>query len=272
MTRLSFPAAPTLALALTLALMTTSCGIVRGNLTESPPEPVEEGAVEAVEEETEEETDTETGNAADALPYFEAFAKISDADAVEAGTIHAQPDSPAHGYLRYQADASRAVIASGQSYTDYPVELKDDDTIEFCSTGCIIFDEFVFVDGLLFDFAVDGNLVSDNFHPGGDTAEDEGVSGRVTSTYYAASTDALVVIVDIETEDAPVQVTDALYQGEDGAGPLDEQFGITGPEWFDIDDPGQVMLQFPAQRAPGTVELSLECDEECQALLELSVG
>ena len=272
MTRLSLPAVPTLALALALALTTTSCGIVRGNLTESPPEPVAEGAVEAVEEEVEEETDTAAEQAEDALPYFEAFATSSDPDAMDAGLVHAAPDSPAHGYLSYQADASRAVIAGGGSYMDYPIEPRDDGTIAFCSTGCIIFDDFVFTDGLLADFGVDGNLVSENFHSGGDTDEDEGVSGTVTSTYYSTQNDALVIMVDIETQDAPVQVTDALYEGADGVGRLDVQYGITGPEWFDVDEPGQVMLQFPAQRAPGTVEVFLECDEDCESLLELSVG
>lgn len=265
-----FRASTILALTLALTLPLTSCGLAR-DLSDSPEaDPSQETLVETVDEE-ERSTDPEPGEAEDALPYFEALAQNGDADAMEAGLTFAHPDQPAHGYLRLQADTSRANHVSGYAMRDNPVELRDD-TVRFCTDGCTTFGDFVFVDGLLADFRVNGNLVSDYFHPGGGGDDGQGVSATVTGSYYSANADALIIIVDVETDEAEVDLIDALYESSDGSlGYLDPLYGIAGQESFTPTSPGKLLLQLETHESEGTAEMFFQCAQGCSGEVRLTL-
>ena len=190
---------------------------------------------------------------------------------MEEGLGFAHPDQPAHGYLRLQADTSRANRVSGYAMRDDPVELRDD-TIRFCTDGCTTFSEFVFVDGLLADFRVNGNLVSDYFHPGGGDDDDQGVSATVTGSYYSANVDALLVIVDVETDEVDVDLVDALYESSDGSlGYLDPIYGITGQVSFAPESQGKFLLQLETHEAEGTAEVFFQCVGGCSGEVRLTL-
>ncbi|MGW5877234.1 hypothetical protein ACWFMI_11890 [Nocardiopsis terrae] len=264
------------ALALALLVPLTSCGLLRDaeEAAQTQMEPAEESQGTETAEATEPaaEPSPEPGSAEDALPYVEALGRVSDPDLVEEGLEFAHPDWPAHGYLQHQANSVRANIISGYQSQDDSVELSGEN-IQLCQeNGCVTFGDFVFVEGLLADFQVNGNPVGERFGSGGGSDSGEGITGTVVSSYYTTQADALVVFADVETETAEVSVLDATHEAPDGElGFLDPFYGVTGQDYFTPASPGQVMLQFENSPGGGTVNLVLQCAEGCDGEVHLSL-
>ncbi|GHC84055.1 hypothetical protein GCM10007079_25660 [Nocardiopsis terrae] len=252
------------ALALALLVPLTSCGLLR--------DAEETAQTQAESAEPAAEPSPEPGSAEDALPYVEALGRSSDPELVEEGLEFAHPDWPAHGYLQHQANGVRANLVSGHRLQDDPVELTDQG-IRLCRTsGCATFGGFVFVEGLLADFRVEGDLVGDHLLPGGGGDTVEGVTVTVASSYHAIRADCLIVFADVETESVEVSVLDATHEAPDGElGPLDPRYGVTGQDHFTPASPGQVMLWFESTDGGGTVDLVLECVEGCEGEVHLSL-
>lgn len=249
---------------LALLVPLTSCGLVRDARESAETRGEDERVEVAVEDPAEAEQGPEAGSAEDALPYLEALGRSSDPALMEEGLEYAHPDWPAHGYLQHQANGARANRISGYSLDDDSVELSGEN-IQLCTAnGCNTFAEFEFADGLLADFKVNGNLVSDNFHPGGGSTTVNGITATVASAYYATGADVLVVFADVETDAAEVSVLDATHNASGGRiSFLDPFYGVSGRDHFTSGSPGQVMLQFESAPLGGKVDLVLQCIEVC---------
>lgn len=249
--------------ALALSLSACSFGAVPDTAGEaaSPQEAAQE------ERPSPEASSPEAGPAEDALSYVEAVAVDSrtSRETMEEGLAYAHPDHPAHGYLQQQADIFHANVVSGHLLETESVELRGED-IRLCqSEGCVTFSDFTYVDGLLSDFQVNGNPISENFYPGSASDSRDGVSVSVASSYYSFQSNAFLVILDVETApDTGVSVTGSLHTGDNGTiADLDLFSGIVGQDYFAPGAAGQVVFQYRDARPPGEIEVFLSCAEGC---------
>ncbi|NYH50471.1 hypothetical protein HNR06_000060 [Nocardiopsis arvandica] len=247
--------------ALALSLSACSFGAVPDTAGEeaSPQEAAQE------ERPSSEASSPEAGPAEDALSYMEAVGAGISRETMEEGLVYAHPDHPAHGYLQQQADVLHANIVSGHLSEPDSVELRGEG-IQICrSEGCTTFSDFTYVDGLLSDFQVNGNPVSENFYPGSASDSRDGVSVSVASSYYSFQSNAFMVIIDVETApDTGASVTGSLHTGDNGTiADLDPFSGIVGQDYFAPGAAGQVVFQYQDARPPGEIEVFLSCAEGC---------
>lgn len=209
----------------------------------------------------------EAGPIEDALPYMEALADRYHPEQMEEGLKLAHPDHPAHGYLQYQADVARADIRVGLFARIDSMELVEDN-IQVCRDrdgGCAAFHDFVFVDGLIADFQVNGNPLGESFFPGTTEKSRDGVSVSVAGSHYSYEVNVFSVLLSVETDArTEITVTDSWYSGEDGTMFLpDPLHGITGQDHLAPGTSGQVLLQYQEAQPLGEVTLLLECAGEC---------
>lgn len=221
---------PLLFSSLTPSLALSACSL--GTTSESTEEPVQ-GVSQEEEESPKETSEPEPGPTEDALPYVEALADRVGREEVEAGLEFPHPDHPAHGYLQHQADLVHANIVSGFTPETESMELAGDNAqIRRGSGGCATFGDFLFLDGLITDFQVNGNLVSEHFVPGSAEDSRDGSRVSVSSSCYSFESNHFSLILDVETgSDTGVTVTSSLHVGEDSnTSPLDPFVGVIGQE------------------------------------------
>jgi len=224
---------------------------------------------ESAEDRARQEQDSpRPGPAEDALPYMEALADVYSREGMEEGLELAHPDHPAHGYFQHQIGIVQADIRSGFFSRVASMELVGDN-IQVCRDhdgGCAAFRDFVFVDGLVADFQVNGNPLGKNFFPGSAEKSRNGVSVSVISSHYSFALDVLSVLLDVETDSGTeVTATDSWYVGQDGTNYLvDPDSGVAGQDHFSPATSGQVLLQYPQAPPRGEVGLVLECVQGCQ--------
>ena len=224
----------------------------------------------AEEPEQEEQAAPEPGPIEDALPYMEALADRYSREGMEEGLEFAHPDHPAHGYLQFQADVARADIRSGFFSGVAFMELVGDN-VQVCGEdgGCATFRDFVFVDGLIADFQVNGNPLSENFFPGSAEKSRNGVTVSVSSSHYSFELNVFSVLLDVETDPhTEVTVTDSWYSREDGTRfLLDPLHGVAGQDHLAPGTSGQVLLQYREARPLGEVGILTECAGDCSGEL-----
>lgn len=254
------------ALALALLVPLTSCGLLRdtGEPVETQVEPEDVEATEATEPV---EASPEPGSAEDALPYLEAVAAGSAAEARE-GLAYAQDGSPAHGYLQYRADNAQALQDVGEILEPWDMDVREDDAQLCLPQGCATFGAFLYEDGLVSDFEVNGNAVSDNLHPGGNQFEEQGATVTVGSSYYSADSNHLAVILYVEADSGTAfEVTAADYRDPDGNWTMDLPGTSAGNRVVGSGSSGVLLYTYAGARAGGELELYLECLQGCGGVL-----
>lgn len=214
-----------------------------------------------------EQASPEPGPTEDALPYMEALADRYAPQRMEESLELAHPDHPAHGYLQYQADVARADIRSGFFASIASMKLVGDN-IQVCRErggGCAAFHDFVFVDGLIADFQVNGNPLGENFFPGSTEKSHHGVSVSVSASHYSFEMDVFSVLLDVETDArTEVTVTDSWYRGKDGTGfLLDPLHGVVGQDHLAPGTSGMILLQYQQAQPLGDVGLLMRCTGDC---------
>lgn len=249
---MSLPRFPLTLAAVALALSACSSGTA----SESTEEPAQE-----------EQAAPEPGPIEDALPYMEALTDRYHPEQMEEGLELAHPDHPAHGYLQHQADVAHANVRSGFFSGIESMELVDGN-IQICREregGCAAFRDFVFVDGLIADFQVNGNPLSENFFPGSAEKSRDGVSVSVSSSYYSFELHTFSVLLDVETDaHTEVTVTDSWYSREDGTRFLaDPSHGDAAQDHIAPGTSGQVLFQYQDAQPLGEVGVLMECTGEC---------
>lgn len=233
-------------------------------LSACSPEATTESTEETVRQER---ASPEPGPIEDALPYMEALTDRHHPARMEEALEFAHPDHPAHGYLQYQADVARADIRSGFFASVDSMEPVDA-SLQVCrdqDRGCATFHDFVFVDGLVADFQVNGNPLGENFFPGSTEQSRHGVSVAVLGSHYSFEVNVFSVLLHVETDaHTEVTVTDSWYNEPDGTGfLLDPRHGVAGQDHLAPEMSGRVLLQYRQARPLGEVGVLMDCVGDC---------
>ncbi|WP_017588803.1 hypothetical protein [Nocardiopsis ganjiahuensis] len=222
---------------------------------------------EATESAESAEPSPEPGSAEDALPYLEAVA-VGPAAATGEGLVHAREGSPAHGYLQYRADNAQALQDVGEVVEPLEVDVRENDAQLCQPSGCVTFGAFMYEDGLLSDFEVNGNTVSDNFHPGGGEFEEQGATVTVGSSYYSNDSNHLAVILYVEADaETSFEVTIADYRDPAGNLVLESPGTSAGNKVVGAGSSGVLLYTYAGAETGGSLELTLECFQGCEGAI-----
>jgi hypothetical protein len=266
------------ALALALLFPLISCGLVRdaGEPVQTQGEAEEVTAEEAEDAEQspepEDGAEPEPGSAEDALPYLEAVA-ANTAEQAKEGLAYAQEGSPAHGYLQYRADNAQAILDMGETSEGWDIDLREEDAQLCAPGGCVTFGAFMFEGGLLSDFEVNGNVVSDNLHPGGNSVEQQGTTVTVGSSYFSADSNHLAVILYLEADSGThFEVTGANYRAPGGSGFMEQPDGSAGNMVVGSGESRVLLFLYEGAAAGGEMEVFLDCLQGCESALTTEIA
>ncbi|GAB3740490.1 hypothetical protein [Nocardiopsis nanhaiensis] len=271
----SRPLLSAFALALAAVLALTSCGLVRDARETSDADAgaadSETGAdsdQEDAEQDEAEQEDAEDGGAEEAQPYVEALATNSS-EGLEDGFDYAQAGSPAHDYLRYQADIALVYEEAGDFEDPWDVELVGDE-LEMCHPeDCATYGNFEYQDGLLADFEIEGRAVSDNLYPGFSEVTEDGATVTMGASYTSASADVLVVTFGVEADDdTAFELDNADYVAPDGSRTLGAADTWMGKAEYEPGESGLLLYHFAESEPGGHVSFTLECTEGCSGTIE----
>src|SRR5699024_6781717 len=171
----------------------------------------------AVDRARREQDSPRPGQAEDTVPDMQTLAHVYRQEGQGDGLELQHQDHAAHPCVQHQIGIVQADIRSGFFSGVASMELVGDN-IQVCRDhdgGCAAFRDFVFVDGLVADFQVNGNPLGENFFPGSAEKSRNGVSVSVISSNYSFALDVLSVLLDVETDsDTEVTATDSWYVGQ----------------------------------------------------------